>query len=330
MKRWLVLLVCLGFFFPVAAQDSLVMKYKYKFEYERGVAPPVIPLQQYAQVATIKNGLRGKEDTTTPHLLKLHKTWRSKKNEALGYQDFALINVANERNQHDSILFQLEQEYVEMDKEMRDWILMHERSYGIGGRIATEYWKNPRELPNPYIGCIDKDDFKYTIPVLHEVDWISLSQQTAVDTIEQKRLFFTDSTLITIRDKQWKLWEVSYCIGYNFPDTVNNTTFQWKGDEVDLPPSRPLYKSKYRAFYRVFSKKNKRIRIGRLLYIFSNPQKLFGTEDYVMECTVKDRNTTYVQNLFLGKGSQLVFHDIVLNVLVFDSDGLIVKYRSTK
>jgi hypothetical protein len=324
MKFWLILLGCLGICFSTAAQDSLVMKYKYRFKYRRYLPSPVIPLQQYAQVFPMKNGLEEKEDTTTPDLLTLHKTWRSKSNKALGYQDFALIDPPKLRTGNDSLVFRRRQKYVSFDEITKRRRIKQdsiERSHGW--HRAKGYKKI--EIKDPYLSCTDKDDFRYTIPVLHEIDWHSLPQKETKDTIVQRRLFFTDSTLITIRDKQWKLWDVSYCIGANLPDTVNSTTFKWKYIEVELPKIR-FSKSKYK----IFSSKKKRMKVGRVCYTFSSPQRLFGTEEYVIKCTVKDRKKTYVQNLFLGKGSQLVFHDIVLNVLDVDDYGLLLNYQSTR
>jgi hypothetical protein len=202
---------------------------------------------------------------------------------------------------------------------------------GIGGSIATEYWKNPRKIPNRYPDCIDEDAFWYTIPLLHEIDWLSTSSnedKKGGDTLVQKRLFLTDSTLITIQNKQWELLDVNYCIGYNLPDTLNNTNFKWKVSSVELPPAIRSSKVKYRLLN--IASKRKKIKIGQLFYTFFAPQKLFGKEEFLIKCLVQKKKKTYVKNIFLAKDSQLTLNGVKVNVLAVNDQRLLIKYQLIK
>lgn len=325
------IILWLGYSFSVLqAQDSLTMKYQYTFEVERRTGYPIIPLQKYAQVFPTKNGLKEKADTTTPYLLQLHTTWRAKRNEVLNHQDFHFLNISD-KTIADSVLFKSTQQETFRDREWRKSRIMIDRMHAgnTGGRVSREYFANPPKIPTPYENCQDEDDFKYTIPTLHEIDWLILPQNTSQDTVLQRRLFFTDSTLITIHNQQWRLLDVSYCVGHHFPDTVNNTTLKWTYQTVPLPPPPKAKKEKYKI-KTISAKKKKSIKIGRMCYIFSDFQQLFDRDEYLIKCTIKYRQQTYYKNVFLGKNSQLVFNGILLQVLDTQSDKFIIKYTRSK
>jgi hypothetical protein len=331
MKTSLVIILSIISLFSLQGQDGLVMKYQYAFEHERHFRSDIIPLHKYAQVFSIKKGLEEKEAITATSLLQLHKTWRAKKNEDLNYKDFIFVEGSSSDEEVDLIFYEAKQRLIRATKRDIKWILLHESSLGIGGSIATEYWENPRKIPNRYPDCIDEDAFWYTIPLLHEIDWLSTSSNKDKkdrDTLVQKRLFFTDSTLITIENKQWELLDVNYCIGYNLPDTLNNTNFKWKVSSVELPPAIRSSKVKYKLL-NVASKK-KKIKIGQLCYTFFAPQKLFGEEEYLIKCLVQKKKKTYVKNIFLAKGSQFILNAVKINVLAVNDQRLLVKYQLIK
>jgi hypothetical protein len=304
----------MAFFINTQAQDTLLMKYSYGLEEDYGY-PRIIPLSKHAELFSLSHGVEEKMENKQINLIELKKTWRAQRNEVLTFNAISWRGCSTEI---DSVFFDMKKR-VSNAREMSVYgYYMRRNSFGLGSSAGAEYFANPPPIPDPYPACHALDLFKYRIPILHEIDWVQLPQEEATtqlqDTLIQSRLFLTDSIVITLGEKQWKLLDVKYCFGYHVPDTINNTHFTWETRPIKLP--KIVFKKKVNRTIKLLPKKKKKtIKIGKVNYVFSEIQKLYHKDEYLVNCKVTKNKITYTQNLFLGKGSQLLFNNIVLNVL---------------
>jgi hypothetical protein len=325
MKTILFLFLLVTLLVNGQAQDTVMMKYNYAFEYGYSYNR-VVPLQKYAKLFSLSNEVEGKEDNKRKNLIELKKTWRAKKNENLRISDFMLKE--SKKGVHPALWKSMKQR-VEARKGLIIALYRERNALNPGSEAARRYLANPPQIPNPYPECIARDFFKYLIPTLQEVDWIHLPQAKELtqsqDTLIQSRLFFTDSAVIILGNRQWKLVEIKYCFGYNLPDTVNNTHFIWEVLPIEVP--KFMFKGRTTRTIRIHPKKKKKIKIGKLSYIFSGIQKLHHKKEYLINCRIVKNKIIYNQNIYLGKGSQLVFSNIVLNVLEVNGTEITIKYQ---
>lgn len=326
MKLILVLFFMMAFFVNSQAQDTLLMKYSYGLEEGYGY-PRIIPLAKHPKLVSLSHGIEEENENRQINFIELQKTWRAKKNEALTFNAFSWRGHSVEI---DSVLFNMKKKSAALREYSVRYYYVKRNSFGLGSKAGAEYFANPPPIPDPYPVCTDLDFFRYRIATLHEVDWIQLPQGNETtqlqDTLIQKRLFLTDSTVITLGEKQWKLLDVKYCFGYHVPDTINNTHFIWEVNLVKTPKSL-FQKNKNRIVKLSPKKKKKTIKIGKLNYVFSGIQKLYHKDEYLVNCKITKNKITYTQNLFLGKDSQLSFDNIILNVLVVNANEVKINYQ---
>lgn len=342
MKISLFIVIAVVMFFKGQAQDSLLMKYSYTLKdyscFSVNNTTRVEPLSKYTELFLLQEGSAQNLEQKTTSFIELNKTWRAKKNEELAALDFIIVEIVNP--EIDSISFEIHRRMVREIRTLMDlYCKLYNNRPCCGGRITEEdeaHYKELEEYKEMVVYPIGSSfTFRYRIPTLHEVNWLFLAKDKETglpfqaDTMVHKRLFLTDSTVIVLNETQWNLLDVEYYFGYNMPDTVNNTDFLWKTSPIEIPLFRPNKRG--RTTIKLDKKKKaKTIKLEGTKLTFTAVQKLYNSDEYLVSCLVKKKKTTYVKNLYLGKGSQLIFSNLILEVLAVNEKIVSFEYHTIK